>query len=104
MWVYSVTITVPDDVAEEYVRWIKEVHLQEVLATGCFTKGLFSKVHSDHISKGFQSFNTQYFAETREHLDTYYLEFASRLREKGIQKFGDKMTVFRTELEILSSC
>lgn len=102
MWVYSVTITVSDDIAEEYIRWIKETHIQEVLSTGCFTKGLLSRVHSEHISEGFQSFNTQYFAETRELLDRYYKEFAPKLREKGLQKFGDKMTAFRTELEILS--
>jgi hypothetical protein len=37
-----------------------------------------------------------------ETLKKYYAEDAPKLREEGLQLFGDKMLAFRTELEIVS--
>jgi hypothetical protein len=47
------------------------------------------------------NYSVQYFTDSREKLDSYYLEDAPRLREEGMRLFGDKMLAFRTELEVL---
>jgi hypothetical protein len=47
------------------------------------------------------TYSVQYFTDSKEKLDAYYLEDAPRLREEGMRLFGDKMLAFRTELEVL---
>ncbi len=37
MYVYNVTVNVDDAVAEEWLLWMKRVHIPQVMATGLFT-------------------------------------------------------------------
>ena len=43
----------------------------------------------------------QYYANSRQDLDTYYKHHADALRQDGLQRFGDKVLAFRTELQII---
>ena len=47
------------------------------------------------------TYSVQYTANSREDLDDYYKEDASKLRGEGAQKFADKMVAFRTELKVV---
>lgn len=100
MLIYNVTIHIENDVAEEFLRWMQEEHIAEVLATNLFSKAVFVKVHADDESEG-QSFACQYYCDSQEKLQTYYNSFAPKLRQKGLEKFGTKMIGFRTELNVL---
>ena len=48
------------------------------------------------------TYTVQYTANTRKDLDDYYAFEAPKLRNSGIQKFGNKMLIFRTELELVN--
>jgi hypothetical protein len=37
MIVYNVTINLDHDIHDEWVKWMKEKHLHDVMATGMFT-------------------------------------------------------------------
>jgi hypothetical protein len=58
------------------------------------------KVVVDQDIEG-QTYSIQYLAENRQMLEQYYQEDAPRLRQEGLQLFGDKMLAFRTELEVM---
>ena len=44
MFIYNVTVNIADDVHEEWLSWMKEIHIPEVMKTGCFTDSGILKV------------------------------------------------------------
>jgi len=101
MIIYNVTINIDDSIHEQWLSWMQEKHIKDVLATGKFIKAKFIKVLVEEPTNG-TTYCVQYFAENKNNLEDYYLENAQRLREEGSKMFGDKMLAFRTELKVLS--
>jgi hypothetical protein len=100
MIIYNVTINIDDSVHDQWLSWMMEKHIPEVMETGKFFKAKIVKVLIVEEMGG-STYSIQYFAETMEKLQAYYNEDAPRLREEGQRLFGDKMLAFRTELELL---
>ncbi len=99
MIIYNVTINVDDSILEEWMTWIRH-HIPEVLATGKFSEAKLTKVLVDEEMGG-TTFSVQYRARSREALEAYYNSDADDLRKDGMQRFADKASAFRTELEII---
>lgn len=101
MILYNVTINIDDTVHDQWLNWMQEKHIPEVLATGKFSSARMVKVLIEEEMGG-TTYATQYTTDSKATLDKYYQEDAPRLREKGQRLFADKMMVFRTELEVIS--
>lgn len=99
MIIYNVTINVEDSIHYDWLFWIKP-HIKEVLATGKFTSAKMTKVLVEEEMDG-TNYSIQYAAKSREDLDAYYKEYAPKLREAAIAKFGTSMLAFRTELLLI---
>lgn len=99
MIIYNVTINIDDSVHEEWLEWMMEEHIPQVMETGKFFKAKMVKVLV--VEETGNTYSVQYFAEDKEKLNEYYKEHAPALREEGLKRFGDKMLAFRTELELL---
>jgi phosphoribosylamine-glycine ligase len=100
MYIYNVTVNVEESIHEAWLSWMKNKHIQEVLNTQKFQSARLVKVLVEEDMGG-TTYSVQYFTDSKEKLDAYYLEDAPRLREEGMRLFGDKMLAFRTELEVL---
>lgn len=101
MIIYNVTTNIDDTVHEQWLKWMQEQHIPEILATGLFSTARLSRVMVDEEMGG-TTYSVQYTAENREALQRYYTEHAPLLREKALRLFADKMIAFRTELEVVS--
>jgi phosphoribosylamine-glycine ligase len=101
MILYNVTINIHESVHEQWMRWMQEKHISDVLATGKFSSARMVKVLVEEEMGG-TTYSIQYTTDSKETLQHYYDEDAPRLREEGLQLFGDKMLAFRTELELIS--
>lgn len=100
MYIYNVTINIQEDVHEEWLRWMKEEHIPDMLNTGKFTKALMTRVMVTEEMGGI-TYSVQYTAPSRELLQKYYQEDAADLRGRT-KPFEGKFVAFRTELEIVS--
>ena len=100
MYIYSVTINIEESVHNEWLRWMQEKHIPDVLATGKFSEAKMCLVLVEEDT-GF-TYSIQYTTDSKETLDNYYEEDAAKLREEGIQLFGDKLLAFRTELKVIN--
>lgn len=100
MIIYNVTINIDESVHDKWITWMKNKHINDVLATGLFTKARLVKVLVEEEMGG-ETYAVQYFAETKANLEEYYKKHAPKLRQEGMQLFGDKMLAFRTELEVI---
>lgn len=101
MILYNVTINIDDTVHDQWLHWMQEKHIPEVLATGKFSSARMVKVLVEEEMGGI-TYATQYTTDSKATLAKYYQEDAPRLREEGQRLFADKMMVFRTELEVIS--
>ncbi|MAZ29203.1 MAG: hypothetical protein CL868_19265 [Cytophagaceae bacterium] len=99
MIIYNVTSNVDDSIHDEWIKWMQEEHIPQILSTGKFVKALMSKVLVEEEMGG-QTYSVQYFAKSREHLDEYYKTDAAELR-KHTTRFADKLVSFRTEMAII---
>jgi len=97
MIIYNVTINIDNSIHEEWLVWIKQ-HIPKVLATGLFLKATFTKVLVEESIEGL-TYSIQYLAHSKEALESYHKLHAAEIQAEGLQKFGDKMLAFRTELE-----
>jgi phosphoribosylamine-glycine ligase len=101
MILYNVTINIHESVHDKWMQWMQEKHIADVLATGKFSAARMVKVLVEEEMGG-TTYSIQYTTDSKETLQRYYDEDAPRLREEGLQLFGDKMLAFRTELELIS--
>ncbi len=101
MYIYNVTINIEEEVHDQWLTWMQDVHIPEVLATGKFIQARMCRVLVEEEMGGL-TYSIQYFAENKETLNAYYLEDAPRLRQALITLFAGKFVAFRTELEVIS--
>ncbi len=99
MIVYNVTINVDSAVHEEWLKWMKEKHLADVMATGMFENYKFLKLLSKQEDEIGETYAIQYFAKSMENYERYKQEFAPQLQQDGKQLFDGKFHAFRTLLE-----
>ncbi len=71
-----------------------------MISTGKFIQATLSRVLIDE-EKGGITYSIQYRCKSREILEAYYQEDASRMRSEVQQKFPDRFVAFRTEMQIL---
>ncbi|CAM4042195.1 MULTISPECIES: DUF4286 family protein [Flavobacterium] len=101
MIIYNVTINIDESVHDQWLQWMRNKHIDDVLATGLFISARMVKVLVEEEMGG-QTYSVQYFTDSREKLEEYYKNHAPRLRNEGLALFADKMLAFRTELEVMS--
>lgn len=101
MLIYNVTINIDDTVHEQWLEWMKDKHVPDMLATGKFTHAKMVKVLVEEDMGGI-TYSIQFTTKNRSTLEAYYKEDADRLRADAQKMFPNKFVAFRTELEVVS--
>jgi hypothetical protein len=98
MILYNVTVNIEKESEEEWVAWMKQTHIPDVLATEMFLESKFYKILHDN-EDGTTNYSVQYFTDSMEKIYEYQQNFAKKLQEDVKMKFQDRFVVFRTLLE-----
>ncbi|MBL0741655.1 DUF4286 family protein [Chryseolinea lacunae] len=98
MLLYNVTVGIDKEIEAEWIAWIKEKHIPDVMATGFFVDWKFYKVLHDQ-DDGNVSYSIQFFAETINHVTTYLEEFAPPIVAQHRTRFQNRHVTFMTLLE-----
>ncbi|WP_196885908.1 DUF4286 family protein [Aureivirga sp. CE67] len=101
MYIYNVTINIEEKSHDAWLKWMKEKHIPDMLATGKFAKAKMSQVMVEEEMGGI-TYSVQYTTDSKETLEKYYQEDAEKLREEGMKLFAGKFVAFRTELKVVS--
>lgn len=96
--IYNVTVNIDHDVKDEWLKWMKEIHIPEVLETGLFLEAKLSKILAE--SEGGESFSVQYLLNNMDDYETYQKEHSPRLQQEHHKKWADKSVAFRTLLNV----
>lgn len=101
MIVYNVTCNVENPMANEWLEWMKTVHIPEVMATGCFVENKILKLHNPETDDEGINYAIQYTCDSIETLERYRSEFGPGLQTKTLEKYGNKVLAYRSVLEII---
>lgn len=99
MFIYNVTVAIDAEIEANWLAWMRETHLPEMLQTGCFTEAAMHKVLHSASETGHPSYAIQYRLNSYKDLENYYHHHANILRDKAFEAFGEKFIAIRTELE-----
>ena len=98
MILYNVTVAIDKKVENEWLIWMKNVHIPEVMETNLFKDYRFLKVLNTEDPES-SSYSVQYFAESMKNLQLYMAAFAPELQQKALLRYPNQMAAFRTLLE-----
>ena len=101
MYIYNVTTNIDGTIQAEWLQWMKEKHIPEMLATGKFSNAKMSQVLINEEMGGI-TYSVQYTTDSLETLQEYYNEYAPKLRDESLKLFKDKFVAFRTEMKVIS--
>ncbi|ADV49195.1 hypothetical protein Celal_1895 [Cellulophaga algicola DSM 14237] len=101
MYIYNVTSNIDESIHEQWLSWMKESHIPDMLATGKFSAAKLCRVLIEEEMGGV-TYSVQYTTTSKDELEKYYKEDAPRLRQEAMKLFADKILAFRTELEVIS--
>lgn len=100
MILYNITFNVTPEIEEDFLNWMKTIHIPEVLQTGIFHEHKFFRLLHDS-EDGSTNYCIQYFTESIEQMMQYEKHHASLLRAKTQERYQDKAIAFRTLLETI---
>lgn len=103
MLIYSVTVSVENEIAPDWLEWMKSSHLPEVMATGCFLKYQFHRLVEPIFEPDTVTYNVLYYVESQARLDAYRNEHSPRLRHHVFMRYGEKTTAVRSILDIIAT-
>ena len=98
---YNVTMSVEPDIQAKWLSWMLEVHLREMLATGCFLGFRFSELQGAEDAG--PTYTVQYELASPGDFDRYESEFAPAMRKKGKEAFGNQALAFRTTMRVIAA-
>lgn len=99
MIIYNVTVSIDSDIHKEWVDWMQEIHIPEVMNSGKFMECRMSKILAEE--EGGKAYSIQYLCKNQEILEKYQAEDAPALQQKHNKLFGDKAVAFRTLLDVV---
>lgn len=101
MILYNETISIDNTVAEEWLQWMKEVHIPAVMNTGYFLGNQISRLMHEVANDG-TTYAIQYTCRSLSDLEEYQREQASELDLRHHERYQGKYVVFRSMLEVVA--
>lgn len=94
MIIYEITATVNTDLIETYEKYMREMHIPDLLATGFFSGAKLTRAAQNR-------YRIQYEAHDRAALDEYLNAEAARLRADFMEHFPEGVEISRENWEVL---
>jgi hypothetical protein len=99
--IYNVTLKLESGIEEEWLQWMKESHIPDVLKTGYFSGYKISQLLYQDDSEG-KTFAIQYECPSLDDLIKYQNEHAPRLQQEHTARYKDRFVAFRSILKVES--
>jgi hypothetical protein len=100
MIVYNVTIKVFDAIHSNWLIWLQQEHIPQVLATACFTNYKILRLLEIDDSEG-PTYAIQYYAESKALYNAYIEKHSENLRNASYAKWGNNFIAFRSVMQIV---
>ncbi|MEZ0608897.1 DUF4286 family protein [Fibrella sp. WM1] len=98
MILYNITMNVDLRIEREFLRWMKDVHVPDVMNTGLPINNNVLKLLTE-IDNGGATYTFQYWFQTMEDFLTYQSRYQPALQQQVADRYTNRYTSFRTLLE-----
>ena len=99
MYYYSGTVSIDRSAADEWLEWMTQVHIPDVMATGLFSGHRVTRILEPEVDPNALTFNIQYAFDKVEQYETYCLNHAPALQLAHAERYGERFVAFRTLLQ-----
>lgn len=99
MIVYNVTVSIDQNIADEWLEWMRKTHIPDVMNTGHFKESRLCRVHGEE--EGGVTYAITYLSFSEDDLNIYQEKHSPRLQAEHNEKFGGKFAAFRTLLSVV---
>jgi len=100
MIIYNVTTKVAWPVHEAWVQWMRDIHIPEVIGTGCFEKHQFVRLLETDEEDG-PTYAVQYYAGSMAKYEEYLQLYRPSLRQQILAKWGSHTIGFSSLMQIV---
>lgn len=100
MIIYNVTIKVEWSIVKDWVPWMQQVHMPEIIETGCFAKHQLVKLLQVDDNDG-PTYAAQYYASSFNDYERFINQHALSFNKKATQKWGENFVDYRTVMQIV---
>ena len=100
MYLYSVTINIDKTAEQEWLDFMQDKHIADVLNSGYFTKASMRKVLHNN-DENTTTYNIEYLTESAAKYNEYTQKAAPALQKDVADKFAGKFTAQRAFYQIV---
>ncbi len=100
MYLYNVTLILEDAAAQEWLQWMQEAHIPQVMATGMFVSNRLLKV-VDSPNEGV-TYCAQYVVDNLENYNQYQEVFAPALQAELNERYKNRFVAYRSLMEFIA--
>lgn len=99
MIIYNVTVKIEHSVHEDWLKWMREKHIPDVLNTGRFIENRMARVLVDEEDG--VTYAIQYTCRDMTDFEAYQQHEAPRIQTEHSTRYKDKFVAFRTLMEVV---
>lgn len=96
---YNQTVNIEASVEADWLKWMKEQQIPDMLATGMLIQARIFRLLDIEESEGTATYAVQLMTETSEHLDIYQMKYEHALDRAHDKRYGNKAVSFRTTMK-----
>lgn len=100
MILYNVTIKIDHGVHENWLAWMKVVHLPDMMATGFFYEYTLSRLLGTDETEGF-TYSIQYLAKDFSAYQQYHETIAAEMQKRHDHRYGAHYVAFRSVMKVI---
>jgi len=102
MILYNVTINIEPEIHDEWLNWMCNEHVPDVLKTGFFKScKICQLIAPTQPKEEGLTYSFQYLCNSMDDYHHYEKEFAPALRDDVNKRYANKFVAFRSILEII---
>ena len=98
--IYNVTIKVEKTIADDWLQWLLQEHIPEIMKTGCFSSHKVVRLLEVDDSEG-STYAIQYNANSKADYNRYIAIYAADMRQKSFDKWGNRFMAFRSVMQVV---
>jgi Domain of unknown function (DUF4286) len=101
MIIYNISVKINSAIETDWVQWQQQEHIPAIMASGQFSEYKFCKLLEQEDDDA-ATYIVQFVAASHEKYQHYIKHFAPSLRQKALDKWGDRFIAFRSVMEVIN--
>ena len=101
MIIYNVTTKVATPIHDEWLNWLQQEHIPDLISTGCFSHAVITRLLEIDDTEG-PTYAVQYHAQSKALYNKYIDRYADEMRQRSFDKWGNQFIAFRSLMQIVN--